>query len=198
AIDVGGQPSALTLSPDGVTAYVSQAGANTVAVVDTATGRVTDAIEVGAEPAGSALAPDGWLYVANAGANTLTVIDTATRRAVGSIPVGRRPVSVAIAADRSGFAYVANYGDNTVSVIDLATQTVAKVVPVGEGPVTVAAAVARPSGTVPVAGPTGPNAVPQDLPNTGGRAALPDVMWLALAVGVLGAGAFVRLRARRT
>ena len=80
-------------------AYVTNANANTVSVIDTATNAVVgSAIPVGSVPNAIAITPDGTkAYVTNANVNTVSVINTATNAVVGSaIPVGGAPRGIAI------------------------------------------------------------------------------------------------------
>ena len=79
-------------------AYVTNANANTVSVIDTATNTVSATVAVGSVPFGIAITPDGTkAYVTNANADTVSVIDTATNTVVGSaIPVGSAPFGIAI------------------------------------------------------------------------------------------------------
>ena len=75
-INVGPKPSGIAIAPDGKHAYVANNGtglvgtgseSNTVSVIDTAKGVVSDTITVGNGPVGVAVTPDGkHVYVANA------------------------------------------------------------------------------------------------------------------------------------
>ena len=113
---VGPHPSALALH--GRELFVALAGANGVARVDLATGRVLEQLTValaprapvGSDPNALALAPDGrTLYVAMAGNNAVAVVRLSARamRVVGLIPAGWYPTAVAVAADGRTL-YVAN------------------------------------------------------------------------------------------
>ena len=63
---VGRKPSGVAVSPDCQRAYVTNAGSNTVSVIDTATHRVVSTIAVRKEPFGVTVSPDGnMLYVVN-------------------------------------------------------------------------------------------------------------------------------------
>ena len=105
-IPVGTKPSGIAMSPDGKHLYVANNGSgvlntgvpgNTVSVIDTETGAVSDTITVGTRPVGLASTPDGeHVYVANAGDNTMSVIDTATGAVSATIPVGKSPLGVTI------------------------------------------------------------------------------------------------------
>src|SRR3989449_5456661 len=113
---VGPHPSALALR--GRELFVALAGANGVARVDLATGRVLEQLTValaprapvGSDPNALALAPDGrTLYVAMAGNNAVAVVRLSARamHVVGLIPAGWYPTAVAVAADGRTL-YVAN------------------------------------------------------------------------------------------
>jgi YVTN family beta-propeller protein len=116
-------------------AYVANAGADTVSVIDTADNTVADTVPVGDFPLGVAITPDGaFAYVANAAAGTVSVIDTLTNTVADTVPVGDFPLGVAITPD-GAFAYVTNKFSNNVSVIDTATNSVVGApVAVGDGP----------------------------------------------------------------
>ena len=79
-------------------AYITNAGDNTVSVIDTAANTVIGSpIPVGARPIGVAVTPDGSkVYITNSSqfANTVSVIATATDTVLGSpIPVGSFPIA---------------------------------------------------------------------------------------------------------
>jgi YVTN family beta-propeller protein len=119
SIATGPHPSELLLSPDGARLFVSNANENTVSVIDTAVGRVTETISSslfpgappGSTPNSLALSPDGrTLLVANADNNDVAVIDVAEpgrSRALGFVPVGCYPTSVRYAPD-GAHVYVAD------------------------------------------------------------------------------------------
>ena len=106
-------------------AYIANGGDGTVSVIDTATNTVVGIpIQVGKEPFGVAVTPDGkHAYVANRGSNNVSVIDTATNKVVATVVVGNVPFNVTVTPDGK-HAYVANAGSNNVSVIDTAASTV--------------------------------------------------------------------------
>jgi YVTN family beta-propeller protein len=91
------QPVGIVMSRDGSKAFVALGPANHVAVVDTATYKVTDYILVGQRPWHMALSPDGSkLYVVNGETNDVTVVDVASLKPRISVPVGRLPWGIAI------------------------------------------------------------------------------------------------------
>ncbi len=113
-----------------VSAYISNAGSNSVSVIDTETNTVVGSpLTVESQPAGVAVTPDGkYAYVTNNGSNTISIIDTVTNTVIGSITLGSQPASIAVTPDGK-YAYVTNtniqgFAGNTVSVINTATNTV--------------------------------------------------------------------------
>jgi len=120
-------------------AYVTNAGAGSVSVIDMATNAVIATVTVGLTPEQVAITPNGaFAYVAKSdGSNpgSVSVIATATNTVVGSpIPVDVAPVGVAITPN-GAFVYVSNFVSNTVSVIATATNTVVgSPIPVEERP----------------------------------------------------------------
>lgn len=91
----GDQPWALAISPDGARVYVPCWMSNNVFVIDTATNRVIEVIDLsnvgpnGAGPRGAGVTPDGKkLYVVNARSNNISVIDTATHQVMRHIDLG--------------------------------------------------------------------------------------------------------------
>ena len=140
-------------------AYVTNANADTVSVINTATNAVVGSpITVGDVPFGIAITPDGTkAYVTNQFDDTVSVINTATNAVVGSpIPVGASPSGVAITPD-GAFAYVTNFFGDNVSVINTATNAVVgSPIGVGDGPLDIAIC---PAAVVPPVTPTDPAVV---------------------------------------
>jgi YVTN family beta-propeller protein len=134
-LSVGSSPA---LAAPTARAYVTNQGADSVSVIDTATNTVIATIPVGSGPRAVAVSPDGTrAYVTNLASATVSVIDTATNTVIATIPVGSGPRAVAVSPDGAR-AYVANQGPYTVSVIDTATNTVIETIPVGNQPSSVA------------------------------------------------------------
>jgi YVTN family beta-propeller protein len=104
-------PNELLLSASGRLLYVANANRNTVSVVDTATGQLTETLLAslypdlppGATPDGLALSPDGTLlFVANATIDAVAVFDVAQpgrSRSLGLIPTGWYPTAVRVTPD---------------------------------------------------------------------------------------------------
>jgi YVTN family beta-propeller protein len=124
-------PDGIALSPEGSKLYVTYGfrpgtsiGPGEVAVIDTKTREVGTPIEVGEEPAGIAVTPDGTkAFVADYGSGQITEIeglDGGSPHADAPIDVGGTPQGVAISADGSS-VYVTNGNSDDVSVLSVAT-----------------------------------------------------------------------------
>ncbi|MFJ8854698.1 IPT/TIG domain-containing protein [Streptomyces sp. NPDC102437] len=133
-IPVGPAPHSVAMRPDGVRAYVTNSGSNTLSVIDTAVDAVVTTIGVGAGPWAAAVTPDGrYLYVTMPGSGTVAVVSTATATLVGTVGGLNAPRGLAVTHDGAR-VYVANSSANTVSVISTATNTVTATITVGNGP----------------------------------------------------------------
>ncbi|WP_292371751.1 YncE family protein [Methanosarcina sp. UBA411] len=102
-------------------AYVPNGKSDNLSVINTTTNEVEYCADIGDDPEGVAIAPDGKkVYVTNSYLNTVSIIDTATNKVVAKVPVGANPMGVAVTPDGKT-VYVANYYSSNVSVIDTAT-----------------------------------------------------------------------------
>lgn len=111
------------LSQDGKRLFVTLPLINQVAVIDTATWKVTENIDVGMKPTRVALQGDGrYLWVGSnaldAAGSGVTVIDTASLKVAARIRTGAGHHELAFAPD-DRVAFVTNRQDGTVSVIDV-------------------------------------------------------------------------------
>ena len=120
-------------------AYVTNAGSDTVTVLDVVNVRVDRELAVGRNPVAVAASPSrNEVYVVNSGAEgangSISVIDAEHNAVVATIPVRRQPVSIDL--DAAGdFAYVANSASNSVSVVDLKARREVAQIGTGEEPV---------------------------------------------------------------
>ena len=106
---------------------------NDVPLAELPASTVIATTEVGNEPFGIAISPDGErAYVTNVGDDTLSVIDTETNNVIATVNVGDSPASVAV-HPTLGSVYVANEGDDTVTVIG-SNNAVITTIDVGDGP----------------------------------------------------------------
>lgn len=137
SIQVGAHPAHVVVDRAGQRAFVTNAGDNTVAVVDLSRRAVVRTIATGRYPHGLRLSPNGReLYVANVQDGSVSVIDTAKLAEVGRIPVGRAPVQVGFTPD-GGRVYVSLRDENSVAIIDTASRTKIGTIAVGRGPIQV-------------------------------------------------------------
>ena len=136
-IDVGNEPLAIAITPDGKTVYVANTydtdrGPYTVTPINTATSTPGEPIRVGSGPWAFAITPDGkTVYVANLGSGTVTPIATRTK-ARSADPGRQRATQIAITPDGKT-ACVASWHTGTVTPIDTATSAPGPPIPVGEG-----------------------------------------------------------------
>lgn len=131
-LSVGGTPTALAISPDGSTVYVSYftSTAGGIEEIDTATDTVAANIALGFFPYTIALSPSGTTLYAGDGTHfAVDALDLASGSVVASVPTGgdNAPESLAVSPDGST-VYSENYdvsgGSSTVTVIDAGTDTV--------------------------------------------------------------------------
>ncbi len=120
-------------------AYVTNAGSDTVTVLDVVNVRVDRELAVGLNPVAVAASPTrNEIYVVNSGAEgangSISVIDAEHNAVVATIPVRRQPVSIDLDAT-GNFAYVANSSSNSVSVVDLKARSEVAQIGAGEEPV---------------------------------------------------------------
>lgn len=124
------------VSPDGNRLFVSMPEVNRVAVVETASWKVTSEIETGARPRRVGLQPDGqYLWVATD--TGVTVIDARKAEKVADVATGKGGHDLVI-SDDSRFVFVTNAADGTVSVLDAGKLAKVRDVAVGKDPVSVA------------------------------------------------------------
>jgi YVTN family beta-propeller protein len=129
---------AIAMTPDGTTAYVTNASSSgSIVPVTLSTMTVGTPIAVGAYPRGIVITPDGsTAFVANLLAGTVTPVDLGSGVAGTPITVGLTsvdPLGMAITPNGATL-FVANSGTNTVSWITISTLTVGGTITVGTAP----------------------------------------------------------------
>ncbi len=139
-VEVGEEPEGILLSPDGKTVYVTSEVANTVHVVDTASGEMQANIVVGNRPRRFAMTPDQKaLWVTNEISGEVSIIDPATHKVTKTIkfqPKGFReedvtPVGIAMSSDGKT-AIVGLGGANHIAFVDVASHEIQDYVLVGK------------------------------------------------------------------
>jgi YVTN family beta-propeller protein len=137
----GEDPFDIVLHPDGQRAYVVNRSTDNLFVLDLATDRIAEVIDLypeakhplGPAPMRVAVTPDGSrLLVTNFHDDSLTILTTTDHSVVETLTVGDNPTGVAVAPDGS-LAYVANGPDLTVSVVDLTSTDVLTTIDVSGG-----------------------------------------------------------------
>jgi|GEM_PF-1347325 len=122
-------PSGVAFAPDGATAYVANQNADSVSVIDVATGVQTTEIALPLITAQSHVGPYGIVlnssgtrvYVADNYGNQVSVIDTATNTVIDTVVLTASPSELLLSADGS-ILYVTET-DGAVHLFDTATNT---------------------------------------------------------------------------
>lgn len=102
-------PKGMDLSPDGAKLYVANMDADTVSVIDTSSGTITDTISVGDAPCSVSLSTDGSkLYVANSGSSTVSVISLSDNTVAATITLTYTPSEILVAPAPSNVPFRMN------------------------------------------------------------------------------------------
>ncbi|HEU5217209.1 MAG TPA: bifunctional YncE family protein/alkaline phosphatase family protein [Gemmatimonadales bacterium] len=113
-------PAGIGLSPDGRTLYAAENLADSVAVIDVATGEVTQRLPAGRYPYGVAVATDGTVYVSAWGASEVRSYrpeGTGWLRPARVIPVARHPSALLLNAGGTRL-FAASGSTDRVTVVD--------------------------------------------------------------------------------
>ena len=138
-LDLGGNVSGISLSPDGRHLYAANLDLHRLDVVDTGTLRVVAQTEVGKGPVRPVPTRNGrYVLVSNFRDSTVTIVDGRSYQAVRTVGVGNGPIP-AVVGPSGRWAWVANSGDGTATQIDLTRlaktgHRVLRTVPVGQVP----------------------------------------------------------------
>lgn len=115
-LQVGRQPSGLSVNPLRNEVYAVNAGSDSVSVIDAETNTVAATIGVHHTPYFMAVAPDGKRgYVPNTGSNTVSVLDLDKRREIAIEATGEGPGVAAVSPDNRTLV-VSNRAAGSVSV----------------------------------------------------------------------------------
>lgn len=154
-INVGKRPRGLKLSRDGKHLYVAVSGlpkcppsvpdeecaklkrdltADGIAVLDTATLKLTRLLKAGSDPEQFDLSHNGQrLFISNEDAATLSVLHIATGALEATIPVGNEPEGVRVTPN-GRYIVVTSESGNSISVIDAGSMKLLQSVTVGKRP----------------------------------------------------------------
>jgi YVTN family beta-propeller protein len=134
-VPVGKGPEGFDVSPDGKELWAANSDDGTVSVVDIATRKVVQTIDVRTKHSNRLkFTPDGKLVlISDLGNGDLVIVDAAARKETKRLNLGHGCAGVLIVPDGTR-AFVAVSPDNKIAVIDLKTLTVAGSIPTGKGP----------------------------------------------------------------
>jgi YVTN family beta-propeller protein len=154
-VNVGKRPRGLKLSSDGARLFVAVSGlpkcppsvpdeecaklkrdlsVDGIAVIDTATLKVTGLLKSGSDPEQFDLSHDGKrLFVSNEDAAALSVVNIASGAVETTIPVGKEPEGVRVTPDGRWIVVTSESG-NSVTTIDAKSFKLVKTITVGKRP----------------------------------------------------------------
>ena len=134
-ITVGSGPEGLDLTPDGRELWTTQFGDGAVSIIDVATKKVVQRVDVKTKRSNRIkFTRDGrYALLSDMEAGELVVVDAKSRAVTRRIPVGRSPEGILVppAGDR---VYVAVTGESRVVAIDVNTLQVVQTIATGRGP----------------------------------------------------------------
>jgi len=135
AIAVGKGPEGFDLAPDGKEVWAANSQDGSVSIIDTATKRVTQTIDVKTKHSNRLkFTPDGRLaLISDPEAGEVVIVDVAGRTVRKRLHVGKDPEGTLVQPDGAR-AYVAVSGDNAVAVMDLKTLEVTGRIETGNDP----------------------------------------------------------------
>jgi YVTN family beta-propeller protein len=118
-------------------AFVTDQGADALAIVDLAQGRVTETVKIGKKPAGVAVAPGAKrIFASNPEGHSVSFVELqpdGTHRSVAELPVGQGPLGLALDA-KGERLFVADWYTDLVYVVDVAKREVTGQITVGKSP----------------------------------------------------------------
>lgn len=129
-------PSSVALRKDGVLAVTANSTADSVSLVNLASGTVIAEIAVGQRPFAIALSPDGkQALVSNQLSDSITLLDVKPTgiKLTAAIAVGDEPRGVAFSADGTK-AFVALAGENALAIVNIKTNKLLSKIAVGVEP----------------------------------------------------------------
>jgi YVTN family beta-propeller protein len=133
-IPVGRQPEAIDLSPDGKEVWTGLNAEGAVEIVDTATNRSKEKVNIGGRPYRVKFTPDGRIVVCSMIASKeLLLLDAATRKEIRRIKLEGTPLGVSFSAD-GRTAFVSVVEPDGVVKLDLETGRIGGRVETGKAP----------------------------------------------------------------
>lgn len=117
SIDVGQEPAEVTISTNGLYAFVANNKGNSVTVIRIADKTVAKTIPVGESPVRAWPSANNRMYVNNLKSGSISVIDVNTLNVVENIGLGFTPAYVAHHATRNEI-WVAQAGTSTIAILE--------------------------------------------------------------------------------
>lgn len=133
-VAVGKKPDAAILSSDGRTAFVMNADAGTISVIDVPSMRQTRTIAVKPALEYGALASDGTLFVNDEDANEMEVVDVRSGRAGTPIAMPGCEAPSGLAYDAKTNRLIAACANGKAAIVDAKTRSLVDYVDTGKGP----------------------------------------------------------------
>jgi len=133
-LPVGPMTEAISLSPDGRSAWLGSNTTGKVFVVDLARWMVVDSLQTRGFPYRIAFTPDGAMaLITNPEADQLQLVDAWSRRTLATIAMPGGALGVTVAPD-GRTAWITLAGADEVVALDLASRTVTRRMATGAGP----------------------------------------------------------------
>ncbi|WP_288935661.1 PQQ-binding-like beta-propeller repeat protein [uncultured Sphingomonas sp.] len=133
-VAVGKKPDAAILSTDGRTAFVMNAAAGTISMIDVPSMRQTHTIAVKPALEYAVLASDGTLFVNDEDANEMEVVDVRSGRAGTPIAMPGCEAPSGLAYDGKTNRLIAACANGKAAIVDAKTRSVVDYVETGKGP----------------------------------------------------------------
>jgi len=139
-INTGFAPHEVSVSPDGVFAYVTDYGSrsdpgSTISIIDLEqqTSLGTMSLSPHTRPHGIVTASDGSIWVTTEGSSHVLHIDPIGRRILAEVRTGQDVTHQVVIAESRQRVYTANIGSGTATAVDAATGTVLGQIQTGAG-----------------------------------------------------------------
>ena len=139
-VSTGFAPHEVSVSPDGVFAYVTDYGTrsqpgSTISIID-----LKQQVSIGtmslsphSRPHGIATASDGSIWVTTEGSRHVLHIDPIGRRILAAVETGQDVTHQLVIAEAQQRVYTANIGSGTATAVDAAAGTILGQIPTGAG-----------------------------------------------------------------
>lgn len=146
-LDVGRQPTHLTMKPDGGEIFVSNTGSDSISEIAPYTNEVGGTYPIGNAPAHGLISQDGSaLWVANSGSESVSLYSILDGHLVSILQTGRAPDALALSADEH-LLLAADTKSGDVALIRTTSKlgpALFSILPAGENPVAMVIKATRP------------------------------------------------------